>query len=188
MKRKILISTVTFALMTGVAAPFAGATSPQTYESSPLNTKETLSDGTIVETVYEEGDVPIPYNTPTSKISVDRLALSSNSVVSPAAVYGSTWISAGTKKYSQKMVWTTAAAASAGIGLYLKIPHFSGAALLINYVIANKNSWVYYSDKQYFRMAGATLQIKHVVTFYKDSARTKKINSQTYITNDNGGK
>lgn len=188
MKRKILISTISFALMTGVVAPFAGAQTTEEFTSTPSNQVETLSDGTIIETVYEEGDVPIPYNLPSEKMVFNRAALSSNSIVSPAAVYGSEWISSGTKNYTSKITWTTAAAASAAMGTILKIPGFTLAGIALNWVIANKNSWVYYSDKQYFRMAGATLQIKHVVSVYKDSSRAKKLTTQTYITNDIGGK
>lgn len=194
MKKTILVSVMIFALMTGtMIVPLAEASSnfSEDYKSLPSNfskdykllpssTIETLPDGTIVETVYEKGDVPIPTNL------IEELSYSSDEWISTASVYGSNWISAGTKNYSQKMTWTTVAAASAGLGIYLKIPHFSAAALVINWAIANKNSWIYYSDKQSFRMAGATLQIKHEVTFYKDSKRTKKLKTQTYITNDRG--
>lgn len=61
---------------------------------------------------------------------------------------------------------------------------FSGiAAQIINDNI--KTVWIV--DKQYVRMAGATMQTKHVMTVYSDSKYKHKIGSKTLITNDNGG-
>ncbi|RUQ28541.1 hypothetical protein ELQ35_11470 [Peribacillus cavernae] len=106
--------------------------------------------------------------------------------VSAAGVYGSTWNYNKTVKYSQKMTWTTVASAASAIGLYTGIKYLTLGGIVGNWIIANKGSWIYYSDKQYWRMAGSTLQTKHVVTWYKDKARTKKIQTQEYITNDRG--
>ncbi len=190
-KNKILASTLIFSLVSGTVSPLVEASERSenslsnnaifTPASPANNTKEILQDGTIVETVYEEGDMLIP-NLPTQGLITNSVSLASVS----ANAYGSEWIPAGTEKYSQKAEWTTIAAATSMVGIYMKIPHFSAAAVVINWVIANKGSWFYYTDKKSFRMAGATLQIKHEVTFYKDAKRTKKIKTQTYITNDRG--
>ncbi|MFC7393988.1 hypothetical protein [Scopulibacillus cellulosilyticus] len=87
------------------------------------------------------------------------------------SVYEDSWHYSKTINYTEKSKWSTLLSAPAAADL-------NGS---------KKGNWIQYSDKQYFRMVGTTFQTKHVIKFYKDKAHKRKIETQTYLTNDNGG-
>ncbi len=167
--KKVLAATLSLTLLSGVVSPFATTKASAATASTDSDSK--------VEVVYEEKSIPMPTTTKT---------MAAASTVSANSVYGTKWNYLKTYKYSDKATWTSASAAVSAFGLMTGIKYASLAGIVINWCLAQKGKWVYYSDKRYWRQAGATFQTKHVVTWYKDSKRTKVLKTQEYITNDRG--
>ncbi|OES46235.1 hypothetical protein [Domibacillus iocasae] len=101
------------------------------------------------------------------------------------------WMYAKTVKRSTKFEDTTTKGIIAGLGGLIGYAAAGpAAAALTPTATAILNSGietVYFYDKQYVRMASATLQTKHVLKVYADPDYEELIDSKTLITNDMGG-
>ncbi|MBZ5216181.1 hypothetical protein [Bacillus paralicheniformis] len=180
MKKKLLVPLLSASLLIGIASPFASAKTASASEQ-PAKEVNREPEVVLVKTInYDDDGNPIVLPGE-SILRVNETANVQNVDVA------SSWKYWRTNKYSNKIVWTSISSASAALGVYLKIPHLSLAGIVGNWIIANKNSWIYYTDKKYTRMSGYVFQIKHNVTWYKDKKRKKKLQTQVYITNDYGG-
>lgn len=167
MKKKLLVPLLSLSLLAGVASPFATSANASELPSQEVSSDVVVEKATPVTSSVLPGE---------SVLKVDKNADTA-----------SKWRYYQTSKYSNKIVWTTVSAAASAMGLYTGIKHLTLAGIVGNYIIANYNGWIYYTDKKYTRMAGYVLQTKHRVTWYKDKKRKKKIHTQEYITNDYGG-
>lgn len=88
-------------------------------------------------------------------------------------------------KFNDITFGATLAAISSALGYV--IPASAPASAFANYVVDHNLKTAYFVDKEYVRMAGATMQTKHVITMYTDSSYSKKAGTKTLITNDSGG-
>jgi hypothetical protein len=189
--KKLVTSSLLLALTATAFTPFSAAASGQNTTTKAPATYETTEVTTTVDSNSFQGVTPTPINqngvinVPTSSATTG--GPTTRSVQDPGGGGGSAWTYGGTSYYDQKVVWTTMASAASAIGIKLKIPTLGISGVIGNWIIANKGSWVYIRDVKMFRMAGATLQIQHNVSYFKNSSMTQRIGSTvTYITNDNG--
>ncbi|MCM3324787.1 hypothetical protein [Cytobacillus kochii] len=97
------------------------------------------------------------------------------------------WADGGTVKGSTKLGIMSASALAAFVAGVIGTPVAAGLLSAASVVIGMGVPTVWFTDKKKFRMVGATLEVKHTVSFYKDSARKKLIKSTTYTTRDTGG-
>lgn len=185
--KKLLVTSLTLALTASAFTPFSSAMAsgletnqePTTYETKEV----TVTPNSIknVTPINQNGVINIPTASATTGGPTTR------SVQDPGGGGGSSWTYGGTSYYDQKIVWTSLASASSAIGIATGIKALSIGGVVGNFIIANKGSWIYIRDIKMFRMAGATLQIQHNVSYFKNSSMTQQIGGTvTYITNDNG--
>ncbi|MGD6818914.1 hypothetical protein [Metabacillus sp. 84] len=112
--------------------------------------------------------------------------------VQPAVkgVYSDEWVDAGIERRSTKFEKYSAGAVIQTLGFALSVPTASVSnylAGLVNMVVLGEYKVVYLKDHKSFRMAGATLQVKHEIEVYSDSHYQNKIGEYEMITNDTGG-
>ncbi|NPC90794.1 hypothetical protein HOO54_02070 [Bacillus sp. WMMC1349] len=165
--KQLIVSLLSLSLLVGIVSPLTTLASASELPSQELSNDAVVKKAApITSSVLPEGTV----------LGDDKKADTAGK-----------WRYYATSKYSNKIVWTTVSAAATAMGLYTGIKHLTLAGIVGNYIIANYNDWIYYTDRKYWRMAGFVRQVKHRVTWYKDRKRKKKIHTQEYITNDYGG-
>ncbi|MBY0065330.1 hypothetical protein ABE036_24900 [Priestia aryabhattai] len=164
------------------------------YENDNIRKYDVIEDGKTTTVEYNKDENTLYINGEqageTETAMVESLAdtnLNSEPTVktnSFTTMATSAWMDGGTKKGSTKIgvmsASALAAAVAAVIGGGVAGALLSAASVIIGMGVPT----VYYTDKQKFRMVGASLEIQHSIKFYKDSARKKLIRSSTYTTRD----